>query len=341
MAEQIGVILFEECRDADTIAQGISSQQGLRLVARVGSLSALREAERGVFLCSKAEYAQPPQVVICFFCPDEKLPSPDVLAYIRDARLKSIVVAGSAVKGFEMLRYGVSEMLVFRSDNAAFFYKALAVRCRAVFFGEGSGRVLKRDFGGQKVQVAVAIGASTGGTDSIVKVLEHFPEDMPPVLVTQHMPPVFTGLFSKRLSGLCKMSVWEAADGDELQNGLVLIAPGDRQMLVERRAGRLVVNCTNEARISGHCPSVDALFSSLAESLADRAIGVILTGMGADGAQGLLDMRRAGAYTIGQDEASSVIYGMPKAAYDIGAVCTQLNLDSIAGAILAHIATRK
>jgi len=131
--------------------------------------------------------------------------------------------------------------------------------------------------------------------------------------------------------------VWEANDGDELKNGLMMVAPGDRQMAVERRNGKLVVNCTDENPVTGHCPSVDVLFGSVAEAAGKSAIGVILTGMGADGARGMLKMYNAGAFTIGQNKDSCVVYGMPKAAYEMGGVSIQMHLDKIAEGILAQV----
>ncbi len=179
----------------------------------------------------------------------------------------------------------------------------------------------------------VAIGASTGGVDAIAKLLARFPENCPPTLVTQHMPSGFTASFANRLNGRCRPTVSEAVDGAPLKAGHVYIAPGGTRHL--EVAGRASLRCSlrEGTLVSGHRPSVDTLFSSVAR-LGGRGVGVILTGMGADGAAGLAEIRAAGGRTLGQDEATSIVYGMPRAAHEKGAVERQLPLPHIADAIL-------
>lgn len=187
-------------------------------------------------------------------------------------------------------------------------------------------------------QMVIAIGASTGGTEATLEVLQQFPANMPGIVVTQHMPPGFTSMYAERMNRLCKMEVREAKNGDRILPGLVLLAPGGMQMRVVRIGGGYAVNCVEGDRVSGHCPSVDVLFDSMAMHVRDKSIGIILTGMGADGAAGLLRMRRNGAYTIGQDKETCVVYGMPMEAYKIGAVCLQSPLGSIAQAVMKKLA---
>lgn len=179
----------------------------------------------------------------------------------------------------------------------------------------------------------VAIGASTGGTEAIFEVIKQFRRDIPGVVIVQHMPPGFTKMYAERLNNQCEVAVKEAQTGDKVMQGQVLIAPGDRQMRLVKVGNEFQVECRGQEKVSGHCPSVDVLFQSVAKSAKDKAIGVILTGMGADGSKGLLEMRNAGAQTIGQNEATCVVYGMPKVAYDIGAVQYQLALSAIAGKV--------
>lgn len=179
----------------------------------------------------------------------------------------------------------------------------------------------------------VAIGASTGGTEAIYEVVKCFKRDIPGVIIVQHMPPGFTKMYADRLNNQCEVTVKEATSGDRVLPGQVLIAPGDRQMKLVKVGGSYQVECRGTEKMSGHCPSVDYLFYSVAKTAGKNAVGVILTGMGADGAKGLLEMRKAGAITIGEDEASCVVYGMPKVAYDIGAVQYQTSLAAIAGKI--------
>lgn len=176
----------------------------------------------------------------------------------------------------------------------------------------------------------IAIGASTGGTEAIFDVISKFEMDIPGVVIVQHMPPGFTDMYAKRLNNQCKVVVKEAADGDKVVPGQVLIAPGDKHMRLKKVGGSYMVECKVGEKVSGHCPSVDVLFQSVAETAGKDAIGVILTGMGRDGAAGLLQMKEAGALTVGQDQASCVVYGMPKEAYNCGAVMYQENLDNIA-----------
>lgn len=179
----------------------------------------------------------------------------------------------------------------------------------------------------------VAIGASTGGTEAIFEVVKGFKRDIPGVVIVQHMPPGFTKMYAERLNNQCEVAVKEAQTGDRVLPGQVLIAPGDRHMRLVKVAGAYQVECNGTDRVNGHCPSVEVLFNSVAKVAGKNAIGVILTGMGGDGAKGLLAMRNAGAQTIGQDAASCVVYGMPKVAYDIGAVQYQLTLSAIAGKV--------
>ncbi len=180
--------------------------------------------------------------------------------------------------------------------------------------------------------LVVAIGASTGGTEAIFSVVKDFGTDIPGVVVVQHMPPGFTEMYAKRLDDKCRVRVKEAKSGDRVLPGQVLIAPGgDMHMRLVKRGGEYQVECKKGPKVNGHCPSVDVLFESVANTAGDRALGIILTGMGADGAKGLLSMRKAGAKTIGQDESTCVVYGMPKVAYDIGAVMYQEKLSDVAG----------
>ncbi len=183
----------------------------------------------------------------------------------------------------------------------------------------------------------IAIGASTGGTEAILEVVRQFPAKMPGIVITQHMPAGFTSMYAERLNRLCKLEVKEACHGDKVRPGLVLLAPGGLQMRVVRMGAGYSVSCTDEAKVSGHKPSVDVLFTSVAANVKNRAIGVILTGMGADGAAGMLRMRKAGAFTVGQDRETCVVYGMPMEAYKIGAVCQQSALSSIPQVVMAQM----
>lgn len=186
----------------------------------------------------------------------------------------------------------------------------------------------------------IAIGASTGGTEAILTILKSLPGDMPGIVIVQHMPPVFTKMYAQRLNNLTTLNVKEAQTGDIVQQGCVLVAPGDQHMKIEKLGSTYKVVCYKGEKVNGHCPSVDVLFNSIAMEVGKDAIGVILTGMGYDGAKGLISMKHNGARTIGQDEQSSVVYGMPKVAFDLGAVDEQASLDSIPQVIYSFLDER-
>ena len=175
----------------------------------------------------------------------------------------------------------------------------------------------------------VAIGSSTGGVEALIQVLADFPADCPPTLIVQHLPAAFTTSFSARLDKVCRAFVSEAKDGEELKRGHVYVAPGGQHLTLQSRRG-LRLQLDQEDPMTGHRPSVDRLFHSIADNFDGRATGIVLTGMGRDGAEGLLRMRDRGAKTLAQDEASSLVYGMPRVAYDIGAATKQVALRDVA-----------
>lgn len=184
-------------------------------------------------------------------------------------------------------------------------------------------------------EMVCCIGASTGGTEALRELLEVLPANTPGIVIVQHMPEKFTAAFAKRLNGLCEVEVKEAENGDPVLRGHVLIAPGDKHMLLERQGARYVVSVRDGPLVSRHRPSVDVLFRSAARSAGANAMGVIMTGMGDDGARGMLEMHQAGAFNIAQDEATSVVYGMPKEAVAKGGVDRIVPLEQIAREILA------
>lgn len=187
----------------------------------------------------------------------------------------------------------------------------------------------------------IGLGASTGGTEATLEVLKRLPADIPGMVIVQHMPPGFTQMYAQRLNKLCAMEVREAVNGDEIHRGLALVAPADLQARVVRMGSRYTLSCQPGEKVSGHRPSVDALFSSMAAQVKCPMVGIIMTGMGRDGASGLLEMRQAGAYTIGQDKDSCVVYGMPGVAQEIGAVMIQASCDNIAAVLMQHLKTGK
>lgn len=189
----------------------------------------------------------------------------------------------------------------------------------------------------QTTHKIIGIGASTGGTQAIERVLMAMPPNAPGIAIVQHMPAGFTTSFAQRLHGICPMAVREARDGDTLVPGLALVAPGGFHLLVRRSGARYVASVKEGPPVNRHKPSVDVLFRSLARHAGSNAVGIILTGMGADGAKGLLEMRQAGSFTLAQDEGSSVVYGMPRAAFELGAAAQVAALDGIADAAVAAL----
>ncbi|CCB67694.1 MULTISPECIES: chemotaxis response regulator protein-glutamate methylesterase [unclassified Hyphomicrobium] len=192
-----------------------------------------------------------------------------------------------------------------------------------------SGRAMAKT-----TEMVVCMGASTGGTESLRVVLEAMPANAPGIVIVQHMPEKFTAAFAKRLNSLCAVEVKEAVDGDAVLRGHVLIAPGDRHMMLERQGARYFVSVKSGPLVSRHRPSVDVLFRSAAQSAGSNAVGVIMTGMGDDGARGLKEMKAANAFTIAQDEATSVVFGMPKEAIARGAATKVVPLNAIASEVL-------
>jgi len=175
----------------------------------------------------------------------------------------------------------------------------------------------------------IAIGASTGGTEAIFRVVKDLPATLPGIVIVQHIPPLFSRMFAERLNMQTKFEAKEAQTGDIIETGRILVAPGDQHLAVKKIGNQYRAEVFKDKKVNGHCPSVDVLFESVAKECQSKAIGIILTGMGYDGAKGLLSMRHRGARTLGQDEATSVVYGMPKVAFEVGAVEKQSPLDSI------------
>ncbi|MGG6310996.1 protein-glutamate methylesterase/protein-glutamine glutaminase [Paenibacillus macerans] len=196
------------------------------------------------------------------------------------------------------------------------------------------GPIVDQPFSADRI---VAIGASTGGTEAITFLLKQLPPLFPGIVIVQHIPPLFSKMFADRLNHSTPFEVKEAETGDILGPGKVLIAPGDRHMRLRKLGDRFKVECFEGDKINGHCPSIDVLFESAAKECGQRAVGVILTGMGYDGARGLLAMRRKGARTLGQDEKSSVVYGMPKVAYELDAVEKQAPLEQMPRLLCAMV----
>jgi len=240
--------------------------------------------------------------------------------------------ADGSEKDFIRMKFELTEKII-KLGKSSIFRKNLSPRDVK---GQETNRALFKDRKG--LIKLIAIGASTGGAQALDFILNRIPLDLPPIVIVQHMPEHFTKLFADRLRAASGLRVKEAENGDILEVGGVYVAPGNKHMLIRKMAGKLFVEIEFFDKVSGHRPSVDIMFESIAKSsFASSSLGILLTGMGKDGANGLLSLKIAGARTIGQDEFSSVIYGMPKEAFLLGAVEKQVNLENMPKEILSLV----
>ena len=280
---------------------------------------------------------------------DVELPRMSGIEFLRKLMpqypLPVVVISSLSDKVFDALNAGAVDFVAkpavsSRAQLEDFIRNELLVKIKIASTAKISNikrKVMEQEQHGQRLStkrnnLLVAIGASTGGTEAIFAVAKEYGTDIPGIVVVQHMPPGFTSMYAKRLNEQCRIQVKEAQTGDRVLPGHMLIAPGgDQHMRLVKVNGGYQVECKRGPRVNGHCPSVDVLFESVAKNAGADAVGIILTGMGGDGAKGLLAMRKAGARTIGQDESTCVVYGMPKVAYDLGAVEYQEKLTQIAG----------
>jgi len=214
---------------------------------------------------------------------------------------------------------------------------AATARVRRPFAAPPPAPLLGRSYQFTATHKIVAIGASTGGTEALKELLSPLPADFPGIVIVQHMPETFTHQFAQRLDSLCRIRVKEAQDGDRILPGHALLAPGGHHMAVVRKGTEYAVHVYRGERVNRHLPSVDVLFSSCARNMGKNALGVLLTGMGADGARGMLEMKQAASFTIAQDESTSVVFGMPREAILLNAVDQVLPLDQIPAALMQNL----
>ncbi len=330
---QIRVLVVEDSLVfRELLVQNLNADPGIEVVA----------AAKDAFEARDAILKYKPDVMTL----DIELPRMSGIEFLRKLMpqypLPVVMISSLSDKVFDALNAGAVDFVAKpaganREQLESFIKKELPVKIKIASIAKLNRRkkeVLKMPEQPLRVDtqnMVIAIGASTGGTEAIANILQEFDKDVPGVVVVQHMPQGFTEMYANRLNDKCRVSVKEAKTGDYVLPGQVLIAPGgtSHMQLVKMNGGYQVV-IKPGAKVNGHCPSVDVLFRSVAENAGERALGIILTGMGGDGAKGLLEMRNAGARTIGQDESTCVVYGMPKVAYDLGAVEYQEKLPDIA-----------
>lgn len=319
------------------IARGISSDPGIEVVATAKDPYEARD--------KIIQYE--PDVMTC----DVEMPRMSGIEFIRRLMpqypLPIIVVSSVSGVVFDAMNAGAVDFVAkpdatlvrgveyFIDDIIAKIKIAAASRVQYKETADEPDKINQRSI--TNYNKIIAIGASTGGTEAIFSIIKALPADIPGIVIVQHIPPTFSRMFAERLNTSTSLTVKEAGTGDYVERGQVLIAPGDQHMKIKKVGDRYRVECFEGERVNGHCPSVDVLFESVAKEAGKDAIGVILTGMGYDGAKGLLSMKRKGARTLGQDEKTSVVYGMPKVAFNIGAVEKQTTLDNIASSIYSML----
>jgi two-component system, chemotaxis family, protein-glutamate methylesterase/glutaminase len=327
----------------------------LTTILQEGAGMAVTTASDPIIAMEKLRRARPDVIVL-----DLNMPRMDGLTFLRHLMatdpIPVVVCSGVAQRGTEealrALHEGAVDVVCKPRVGVKDFFTDSAVMLIESITAAASARVRRRpspvlaplrsDLAVARTSIPVdgrpqlvAIGASTGGTEAIRELLSALEQDAPPVVIVQHMPERFTAAFANQLDRDCRMHVREAKAGDPIVPGVALIAPGNRHLLVHAISGRLVARLDAGPLVSRHRPSVDMLFRSVAKAVGAAATGVLLTGMGEDGAAGLLEMRRAGAYTIAQDEATSTVFGMPRVAIQRGAAAAVLPLRHIAASMIA------
>ncbi len=333
-----------------TLSQVLSTDPMIEVVATAGD----------PFVAAERIAEQLPDVITL----DVEMPRMDGLTFLRKIMTQhpipvvicSSLVGEGAQSTLKALEYGAVEIIAkprlgskqFIEESRVMLCEAVRAAAQARLRAPGPSHVvepkltadaiLSRSTGAmiETTEKVVVIGASTGGTEALRAVLEALPPDAPGIVIVQHMPEVFTRAFADRLDGLCRITVKEAERNDTVLRGRALIAPGNHHTLLKRSGARYFVDIKDGPLVSRHRPSVDVLFRSAARYAGANAVGVIMTGMGDDGASGMLEMKQAGAVTIAQDEATSVVFGMPNEAIKRGAADIILPLQRIAGSMLAH-----
>lgn len=325
-------LLFRE-----VICRGISSDASIRVVATASD----------PYEASDEIMRHRPDVMLC----DVQMPRMNGIAFIRQLlpqyMLPVIVVSSASEAVLDALKAGAVDFVLKPDIGSAAKVERFILELISKIKGAAGSRARTEAcastapskgtvFDSAKASTdIIAIGASTGGTEAIAVLLRSLPPGVPGIVIVQHIPPVFSKMFAQRLDQSLPFHVREAVDGDRVASGEVLIAPGDHHMELVPGARGYKVRVFRGDKVNGHCPSVDVLLHSVAREAGERSAGVILTGMGYDGARGLLAMRRRGAVTLTQDEASSVVYGMPKAAFELGAARRQVALSRMGETLLS------
>lgn len=326
----------------ETLSRLLNAESGIEVIgACVDAFSAKEKLEK-----------VKPDVLIL----DVELPKVSGIDFLKELLPKkpipTVVVTSTAISAFDAISAGavdfVKKPLVKSRGDIEDFAKLLAQKIKVAAIAKvklfshpanapapASAQNLTLS-GTVNSAIVIALGASTGGTDALLAVVQDLPANTPGIVIVQHMPPVFTKMYAERLDRICKMSCKEAQDGDRVERGKIIIGAGGYHLRLAKDAKGYFVTSKEGEKVSGHCPSVDVLFDSVADTAGKNAVAAILTGMGADGAKGLKKIRDKGGFTIGQDKETCVVYGMPMVAFQNGAVCQQAPLTKIPEIILQH-----
>ncbi len=320
----------------EVLSRGISSDPGIEVVAKAVDPFDARD--------KILEYK--PDVLTC----DVEMPKMNGIEFIRRLMpqypIPIVVVSSVSHAVFDAMNVGAVDFLtkpdIHSAQDVEAFIEALITKIKVAANAKVKAvqtpiSETVQDHITREFYKVIAIGASTGGTESIYSILKQLPPNIPGIVIVQHIPPLFSRMFAERLNNQTHFNVKEAESGDIIEPGRILIAPGDQHMAVKKIGSHYKVEVFHGEKINGHCPSVDVLFESVSKECGSNALGIILTGMGYDGAKGLLSMKRKGAHTIGQDEESSVVYGMPKVAFDVGAVERQVPLERVAHTLCSFL----
>ncbi len=326
----------------ETLSRLIDAESGIEVIGTAVDAFTAKE---------KIDKATPDVLIL-----DVELPKVSGIDFLKELLPKkpipTVVVTATAISAFDAISAGavdfVKKPLVRSRSDIEDFARLLAQKIKVAAIAKvklyshpanvpppPSAKNLILTGSGNS-SIVIALGASTGGTDALLAVVQDLPANTPGIVIVQHMPPVFTKMYAERLDRICKMKCKEAQDGDRVERGKIIIGAGGFHLRLAKDSKGYFVTSKEGEKVSGHCPSVDVLFDSVADTAGGNAVAAILTGMGADGAKGLKKIRDRGGFTIGQDKETCVVYGMPMVAYQQGAVCQQAPLTKIPEIILQH-----
>ena len=326
----------------ETLSRLIDAESGIEVIGTAVDAFTAKE---------KIDKATPDVLIL-----DVELPKVSGIDFLKELLPKkpipTVVVTATAISAFDAISAGavdfVKKPLVRSRSDIEDFARLLAQKIKVAAIAKvklyshpanvpppPSAKNLILTGSGNS-SIVIALGASTGGTDALLAVVQDLPANTPGIVIVQHMPPVFTKMYAERLDRICKMKCKEAQDGDRVERGKIIIGAGGFHLRLAKDSKGYFVTSKEGEKVSGHCPSVDVLFDSVADTAGGNAVAAILTGMGADGAKGLKKIRDRGGFTIGQDKETCVVYGMPMVAYQQEAVCQQAPLTKIPEIILQH-----